>query len=362
MARNLARRQLLPLLFIMARHLDAQESKDPLLELRTLQLAEKPGSVPMVYPPSIEQRAIAYQKSLQAAHAWYVGQLKTQAPMKLLAVLDKEAWQKLEPGSPYPFMPYNLWAGAVIMNADLDKLPGLRPGPLPGEFILFHETGHIFAHELKLDNPGFISEFIANIFSAAYILAERPDLKSVLEGPPPEKWPTPPRYTSFADLGYLYSSVGQANYVWFQNQLERLAGLFMEGQSLRKIVRELQSAFPSGNAMSSGTSSRSIPMEDIYARLERIRPGFRKMLGPVGAATTIPHIVPSTCPAATNKIGVLVIQNHGDDSVTVASLDGGPATVIPGHAWTKISSTVKLSNGSCLIPGDEPGLATLENP
>jgi len=362
MARNLARGKLLPLLFIMAWHLDAQESKDPLLALRTLQLAEKPGAVPMVYPPSIEQRAIAYQKSLQAAYAWYLEQLKTHAPMKVLAVLDKEAWQKLQPGRPYPFTPYCLWAGAVIINADLDKLPGLCPGPLPGEFILFHETGHIFAHELKIADSSFISEFVANIFSAAYILAERPDLKSVLDGPPPEKWPTPPRYTSLADLAYLYSSVGQANYVWFQNELERLAGLFMEGQSLPKIIRELQSAFPVGSEMSSGTSSRSISMEDVYARFERIRPGFRKMLGPLGAATTIRRIVPSTCPAGTNKIGVLVVQNDVDDSLTVASFDGGPATMIPGHAWTKISSTVKLPNGSCLIPGDEPGLATLENP
>jgi hypothetical protein len=170
----------------------------------------------------------------------YEEQLLIQLPVKLLAVLDKESWEKFSPGSLYPFLPFNEH-GAIFINANVEELPALRPTVLPGEFILFHELGHILAEELKIESPSFTSEFFANIFSAAYILAKRPDLKFVLDGPPPEKWPRPPRYTSLADLGYLGPEpMGQANYVWFENHLERVAGLFMKDQKLRDIVRGLQ--------------------------------------------------------------------------------------------------------------------------
>jgi hypothetical protein len=68
MARNLAHRILLPLL-LMTACLAAQQSEDLLARLRKLQLVEKPGQIPVLYAPSAEQRAMAYENSLRAAHA-----------------------------------------------------------------------------------------------------------------------------------------------------------------------------------------------------------------------------------------------------------------------------------------------------
>jgi hypothetical protein len=357
MTRTLPGRRVLFLLFVAACLLRAQESDDLLPKIRGLSLAEKPGVIPLLYALSTESRAIAYQKSLTAAHAWFEEQLHVRVPVRFLAVLDQEASRKLSPGEPYPFLPSNPDEG-VLMNGDLDKLPALHATPLPGEVILFHETGHIFAHSLKIGGPGWEREFFANVFSAAYILAKRPDLQVVLAGAPAEKWPSPPRYTSLSDLKYLYSEVGSANYVWFQNELERLAGLFVKERSLAEIVRKLQKAFPAGSTMTSSESF--IPDREIYARLDGIRPGFRKMLGALGAPTTLPRVRPSPCPAVPKKVGLLIVENRMAHPVTVIGFEGGPAREIPGHSWSQFVGTVKIPDGSCLMPRDEPGLAVLD--
>lgn len=347
--------KLLPALAMFACRLGAQEPESLLAKLRKLQLAEQPGPVPVLYARSAEQRAIAYQKSLNATHAWYEEQLGVHVPVKLLAVLDQDAWEKFSPGSPYPFLPFTFQLGIVI-SADMDKFPAMHPAPLPGEFVLGHEVGHIFCFALKIGGPSFTNEFFANLFSAAYILAKRPDLKFVLDGPPAETWKASPRYTSLADLNYLYSSVGSANYIWFMNHLERIAGLFMKDQSFPKIIRKLQSSFPVGDSM---PSPRAIPLEDIYARLEAIRPGFRKMLGPLDAPSTIARMMPSSCPTVLPKRGTLIVQNDSADTLRVTDFEAR-VNDIPAHAWTRFSGAVKLSSGNCLVPSDEPSLAIVK--
>jgi hypothetical protein len=201
MDREFPRWKTLCSLLLVAYGLCAQESGDLLTKLRKLQLREKPGAVLLLYSPAAEQRALGYEKSLAAAHAWYERQLQIQLPLNCLAVLDREAWGKYSPGSPYPFLPSAVPAQRVItVSADMDKLPGQRPAALPLEAAIFHEDGHILAHALKIAGRSFTNEFFANLSSAAYILSGRPDLSFVLDGPRAEEWPTPPRYTSLEDI------------------------------------------------------------------------------------------------------------------------------------------------------------------
>ena len=62
------------------------------------------------------------------------------------------------------------------------------------------------------------------MFTAAYVHSKRTDLQWVLDGPEAHGFKGPVSYTSLADLDYVYTGVGFANYVWFQHQLERMQG------------------------------------------------------------------------------------------------------------------------------------------
>src|SRR3954454_20705649 len=54
-----------------ASYLGAQSSAEMLSRLRALPLKEANGPVPLLYSPASEQRALRWQRSLGAAHAWF---------------------------------------------------------------------------------------------------------------------------------------------------------------------------------------------------------------------------------------------------------------------------------------------------
>src|SRR5215813_15441330 len=83
--------------------LGAQEPDSPLMKLRKLHLPESPGSVPVIFAPSAEQRALEYQKELQRAHAWFEERLGIRVPM-ILSVLDEGTYTA--PGGHWP-MPHS---------------------------------------------------------------------------------------------------------------------------------------------------------------------------------------------------------------------------------------------------------------
>ena len=191
-------------ILLTAGYLGAQSSAEILVRLRTLQLKEAPGPVPLIYSPASEQRALRWQRSLAAAHAWFQTQLHIEAPVTL-AVLDRETWKKVSTVA----VPNAMVKPGLILfpehiediYPDAPKSPESMYPVLGSEAITFHEAGHIFADALKLDRNTFVGEFVANVFMAGYIRAARPDLAFMLNGPFPGM--KTPRYTSGGDLNYL---------------------------------------------------------------------------------------------------------------------------------------------------------------
>ena len=170
--------------------------------------------------------------------------------------------------------------------------------------------------------------------------------------------PTPPRYTSLADLDHLYVHVGSDNHYWFQFQLERLADFLVKDQSFQGVIEKLQAAFPADHA-------KQETLEEIDTHLEGIRPGFRKMAGSLAEPTTIPRITPSACqePTKTSGSSSLVIRNDTADPLVVTHPDGRNLT-IPAHQWRTYypiaaGASWKLPDGTCLAAHDEPTLAVI---
>jgi hypothetical protein len=162
---------------IVVNALSAQVQVDQLIKYQELRLPESAGSVPVMYSPSVEQRALRYRESLAAAVNWYSKQLKVSVPITL-AVADRDTWEKVQPADPRSvpyFMPYSIWRNSpaddihalVVLPARMEDFPGfevmgVKPDLL-AEAISFHEAGHIFAHVLGIwsGNP-FVNELIAN--------------------------------------------------------------------------------------------------------------------------------------------------------------------------------------------------------
>lgn len=103
-------------------------------------------------------------------------------------------------------------AGRSVPGADPDHDVG---GVLVNEHTLFHEDGHILADALKIrSRNAWVNELIPGIFTVAYITAQRLDLNFLLEERRTGSRPDP-RYTSLADLDYLYGGVGDRTIIGF---------------------------------------------------------------------------------------------------------------------------------------------------
>ncbi len=353
---------------IIAVNIGGQEPDSPLTHLRKLGIPEVAGSVPALYVPSAKERAIRLQRSLMAAHSWYETQLNIHVPIAL-AILDSETQKKISPN----VGPFSLFAqggpGLVVLP---DRMPPGQPpagsdrdhsagGILQGEHTLFHEDGHILTNFLKIwSGNRFVNELTAGMFMAAYIGAKRPDLNFVLEDRRSGRRPTPPRYTSLADLDYLQGHVGLANYFWFQFHLERLADFLVKDQDFPSVVERLRKAFPAAEA-------RQLPLEEINARLEDIRPGFLKMAGALAGPTTIPRIMPSVCQEP-KKVGAptyVVVHNQTADPIDITVSEGEKYSTAAHRSLAYrvgVGASLKLPDGTCLVAGDEPTLGMIGQP
>src|SRR5215475_3302709 len=74
----------------------AQEADSALSRLRKLHLPESAGSVPVIYVPEAEQRALLYRDEVQNARAWLEQELEIQVPV-VLGVVDRETYGLLIP-------------------------------------------------------------------------------------------------------------------------------------------------------------------------------------------------------------------------------------------------------------------------
>ena len=152
---------------------------------------------------------------------------------------------------------------------------------------------------------------------------------------------------------------GADNYVWFQQAgLGRLADFLLQGQSFAAVTEKLQKAFPEAAATEE-------TLEEISRHLESIRPGFLKAAGPLVGPTTIPQISASQCAESPKDttLSYLVVRNNTDDPLVVTDPEG-QGSKVRAHSWRyyrlPVGTSLKLSDGSCLVARDEPTLAVIE--
>lgn len=350
---------------LAAATLGAQQEDSPLTKLRKAGVPEASGPVPVFYPPSVKDRALALRNSLQTAQVWYTKELKLQLPIALV-LLDPEMQEIISDRNPAPhhYTPKGD-PGLILLpppgngpqpaGADREHAPG---GILQNEHVLFHEYGHMLAGSLNIaGGNAFVNELVANVFGIAYIQVNRPDLSWLLEDRRSGAR-TPPRYTSLADFDYLYSGVGLQNMYWFQWQLERLADFLVRDQPLPRVVEKLQQAFPSNNP-------DKVSLDVIDARFEAVRPGFLKAAGALAEPTTIPRITPSACREAAKRgdSSYVVIRNDTAAPLEIVQANGQRDT-IPPRSWSRyvtvVGAVIKLPDGTCLTGREDASLAIIE--
>jgi hypothetical protein len=335
----------------------AQHPETTLSRLRELHLAESAGSVTVIYVPSAKQRAIEYRQTMQDAVAWFERELDVQAPI-VLAVVDRETYSLLGGNWPHPYSDLESIPAVVVFPSQIEEVLGPEArASVPGEYITYHEAGHIFANLLKIwSGNAFVNEVIANMFEAAYIQRRRLDLGWVLEGPP-ARFASDPRYTSLADLDYLYTGVGFDNMAWFQYQLQRVAKHLVKDRPFSSVVELLKAEFPT-------TQQKQEPLDRIILHFDAIQPGTKAVMGKLAGPGTLASLQPRDCQASTARRvqSFIVVRNNGHRQLTVEQ-PGGAKSTVPPQSWRSYQldsgASLKLSDGSCFVAGDEPGLATI---
>jgi hypothetical protein len=284
----------------------------------------------------------------------------------VLAVLDPESAERIHVPTALPRSVFSETPGLVIIPAIVRNPP--PPGHenfLEHEPAQFHEDGHVLANSLKIwSGNAFVNELVAQMFALAYIERERPDLNWIVEamraGKRSDGVETTPRYTSLADLDYIYTGMAPANYVWFQQAaLGRLADFLVQGQSFASVVERLQKAFPAAE-------QRQEPLEEISRHLENIRAGFLKAAGALAGPTTIPQITPSECAQSpTGSIPSYIVVRNNTSSQFIVTTPTGRERNVPAHSWwsfpVTVGASLKLPDGSCLVAHDEPTLAIIDS-
>jgi len=337
----------------------AAEDDSLLARLQGMHLDESPGAVPVLYVAAAKDRALGYQDLEQAAHAWYEEQLLLRAPLTL-AVLDRGHYQDPRVALGWP-MPYSITQGqsVIVFPTHIEDLAPDGPSTkMPGEHILYHETGHIVAHAMGIaSGNNFANEIVADVFLAAYVHAKRPELAWALAGPPSD-FKKPLRYMSLADLDYLDTGVGFENYLWFQANLRHAGDFLVHGEDFAGVAAKLRQAFPA-------SAKKQESVNEIVARLDGMRPGFREMLGPLAGPSTLPLIQPSACREGSDsgrRSGV-AIYNKTNAPLTV-TLPKGDSQTLPPQSWSSFpvnaGASIGLSDGSCVVAIDEPALAIVE--
>jgi hypothetical protein len=278
-----------------------------------------------------------------------------------LALLDRADWERAT-SVPYP-MP-NSKPGLVTLPARMEEFPGFAEmgsdADILAETISFHEMGHLFAAREGI-RPGnaWINELVANIFAQAYIRSHQPGMEAYLPAPHRD-FPTP-RYTSLADLDYLYDAVSFSNYAWFQFQLNRLAFEIAQRGELGQIVERLKIAFPAAK-------SDHLPEREAIRRMESVAPGFSETLGPLSKPATIAKAAESVCgnPGSGEGAATYLVIDNGRSSQIVVSQAGKSPIHVGAGRWQRLSvragEQLRLSNGNCIVAPNEPALAVVNKP
>ncbi len=211
---------------------------------------------------------------IEAALVWYRARMGW-AGYPRLAVLDRGDFARAT-DLPYPTPHAETATGFIILADRVESHPGfelwdLDPAALNLAWAL-HEIGHVLARDLGIGSANaWIGELIANVVMAAYVRAERPALGGFQRGLPP-RFAAPPRYARLAEFDQVYFAMGQANYLWFQFEIARLADFIVAGAEPAVILAGFQREFPLA-------TRRRETVSETFARLERIRPGITASAG-----------------------------------------------------------------------------------
>jgi hypothetical protein len=348
---------LLLLLTISVSVAAAQRPESVLDRYKKLGLEQADGLVPVMYPAGARWRALRYQRFLADAVAWYDGQLKMKIPI-VLVIADKDSAERAEPDATHR-MPH------CFPDEGLVVIP-IEDGPhtvelatdqdLVKEAVSLHETGHVFARALGIgnDNPS-VGELVANVFMVGYIRLGYPELAYIMKGPPEKPVP---RYTSLADLDYLYNDVGLENYSWFEHSLERLAYLAIQWKEFVPAIGMMKSSFPA-------MENSWVSAEEIFWRLEKMRKGITQEAGELAGPTTIERVAPAECGkrGETGEASVIAVRNDTGAALTVEPEDG-ESVEIPAGASYRVKGRAGeilrlLPSSQCVVFGAAPRLAIL---
>ena len=267
--------------------------------MKELGLATLPGKVPAYYSTGQREHAQKLQAAIEDMNTFYQSRLGVQAEVTL-ALLDARDWKEVT-GEAYS-LPYVAGNPRVMfMPATTDNpvfgLIAARKEAIPPEqlqaflseqhltfetvevefvdLIGFHELGHTLNDAFGIDPKNlWLSEFLANYWSYAFVMERRPEWKQVFDllGRPSKDRP---RDTSLENFERLYDQVD--DYGWYEGKFEARVREIYPQLGL-KFLRDLKRAFPHTPGMAwkeEPLSTRMKPVE-LLGQLEKIAPGFQK--------------------------------------------------------------------------------------
>jgi hypothetical protein len=165
------------------------------------------------------------------------------------------------------------------------------------------------------------------------------------------------RYSSLADLDFLYLDVGAANYGWFQFRLNDLAKSVLGEQDFATVIDKLKTSFPAAAA-------QPVHVDEILARLEKIRPGVTGVFTDLAGPSILPRVAPSACtqPQGAGTDSILVVRNDTSAAFVAGTESGQTLRVAAGtvrKVYGKVGQRLALAGGRCLKFGTDPALAVI---
>lgn len=283
------------------------EEANLVARLQELGLPTLNGKVSAYYSAGHREHAQKLQAAIEDMNAFYRGRLGIQADVTL-ALLDAKDWKRVT-GDDYGLPHVTGSPRVIVMPASSDNpvfgLIDARKEAIPPEqlqtflkdqhttfpavavefvdLIGFHELGHTLNDQFGIDPKNFwLSEFLANYWSYAYISERQAEWKRVFDllGRPSR---VRPKNTSLEDFERLYNQVD--DYGWYQGMFEARVREMCPKLGL-KFLGDLKQEFP----RTPGTTwdeeplaTRMTPVE-LLRHLEKVAPGFQKWAEGFGSA------------------------------------------------------------------------------
>lgn len=275
------------------------EEANLVARMKELALPTLNGTVPAYYSVGHREHAEKLQAAIEDMNVFYQRRIGVRTDVSL-ALLDAKDWKRVT-GQEYwlPHVEGN--PRVIVMPATSDSpvfgLIAARKEAIPpeqlqaflkdhhttftvvaGEFvdlIGFHELGHTLNDQFGIDPTNlWLSEFLANYWSYAYISERQPEWKSVFDllGRPSK---IQPKNTSLEDFERLYSDVD--DYGWYQGMFEAHVRKICPSLGLKFLV-DLKQKFPrtAGTPWNEEPLATRMKPAELLERLETIAPGFQK--------------------------------------------------------------------------------------